>query len=72
MATEFKKSAHGVYNIHLHICLITKYRYKVLTEDMLSEMEEIFTKILESRRYELEEFNGEPDHVHLLIQLHQS
>jgi putative transposase len=70
MATEFKKSAHGVYNIHLHICLITKYRYKVLTEDMLSEMEEIFTKILESRRYELEEFNGEPDHVHLLIQLH--
>jgi putative transposase len=37
---------------------------------MLSEMEEIFTKILESRRYELEEFNGEPDHVHLLIQLH--
>lgn len=70
MTTELKKSAHGVYDIHLHICLVTKYRYKVLTEGMLSEMQQIFIKVLESKRCELEDFNGEPDHVHLLIQLH--
>ena len=79
MTTELKKSAHGVYDIHLHICLVTKYRYKVLTEAMLSEMQQIFTKVLESKRCELEDFNGEPVrvacarltyHVHLLIQLH--
>lgn len=34
---------------------------------MLSRLEEIFTRLLNQWDCELIEFNGEPDHVHLLI-----
>lgn len=48
--------------------LITKYRNKVLTDDMLSVIESTIFKTLEKNNCELIDFNGEQDHVHLLFQ----
>jgi putative transposase len=67
---ELRKAAHGVFEIHLHIVFVSKYRRKVFTELMLNSMGEVFKRVLEANRCQLEEFKGEPDHVHLLINLH--
>ena len=64
---ELKILNHCVFNIQYHLVLVTKYRRKVITKVMLSRLEEIFTRLLNQWDCELIEFNGEPDHVHLLI-----
>ena len=42
-------------------------RTPVLTNNLLTELEKIFASILSARDGELLEFNGEKDHVHLLV-----
>jgi putative transposase len=59
---------HCVYSLHFHLVLVTKYRRKAITKEMLERLETIFRETLEKWRSELIEFNGEEDHVHLLFQ----
>jgi putative transposase len=67
---QFRKASHAVFSIHLHIVFVTKYRRKVLTQKMLEAMKPVFERVLEANQSMLTEFNGESDHVHLLIDLH--
>ncbi len=46
---------------------VTKYRKAILTDELLTELETVFTSILKTRDGELLQFNGEKDHVHLLV-----
>ena len=64
---DLKSLNNCIFNIQYHLVLVTKYRRKVITKVMLSRLEEIFTRLLNQWDCELLEFNGEPDHVHLLI-----
>jgi len=50
------------------LVLTTKYRRKVLNDAMLTRLGEIFTALMEKWDGKLIEFNGERDHVHLLLQ----
>ena len=67
--TNLKSHAHCVYNLQIHIVFVTKYRNKVIDTDILNRMKEIFSKLCEAQKCSLIEFNGESDHVHLLIDL---
>ncbi|HVC49475.1 MAG TPA: transposase [Burkholderiales bacterium] len=42
-----KSSSHAVFNIKLHIVLVTKYRRKTLTPELLAYLETAFGEILE-------------------------
>jgi putative transposase len=53
--------------MHVHLVFVTKYRRKVFTEQILKEMRTIFTNICNDFEAELTEFDGEDDHVHLLV-----
>ena len=66
MAVKF--SARGVSDIKAHLVLVSKYRKKVFTDEMLTTIEAVMNKNLEKNGCELIEFNGESDHVHLLFQ----
>jgi putative transposase len=44
-----------------------KYRRRVFDDTMLTRCEEIMRKVCEDFGAELREFNGETDHVHLLV-----
>jgi putative transposase len=68
MSRDFIHKARGVSNLKCHLVLTTKYRRKVLTDDMLTRLEVIFTALMEKWEGRLVEFNGERDHVHLLLQ----
>jgi putative transposase len=53
--------------MHVHLVFVTKYRRKVFTRQILEDLREIFTGVCHSFESELKEFEGEGDHVHLLI-----
>jgi len=60
---------HCVFDIKAHLVLVTKYRRKVINAPMLERLEEILSSTCEKWGCRLEEFNGEADHVHLLLSL---
>lgn len=70
METNNKSSSHAVFNIKLHIVLVTKYRRKTLTPALLEYLRECFTDCLAAWRCNLVEYGGEEDHVHLLADIH--
>ena len=70
METTNKSSSHAVFNIKLHVVLVTKYRRKTLTPELLDYLKEAFADCLTAWRCTLVEFGGEPDHVRLLVDIH--
>jgi len=61
------KGFRNVYDLNIHLVLVTKYRKKVINKLMLARLKEIFESTCTKWRSDLREFNGESDHVHLLI-----
>lgn len=53
--------------MHVHLVFLTKYSKDVLTHPMLESLEGLFRKVCLDFEAELVEFNGEDDHVHLLV-----
>ncbi|MDH6285040.1 IS200/IS605 family transposase [Prescottella agglutinans] len=51
----------------IHLVFVTKYRRGALTESMLTRCEEIMAEVSDKFGSTLVEFNGETDHVHLLV-----
>jgi putative transposase len=68
MGKDFIHKARGVSDLKAHLVLTPKYRRKIFTDPMLTRLEEIFKALMEKWEGRLIEFNGEVDHVHLLIQ----
>ena len=66
---QFSKLHHCVYALHYHLVLRTKYRRKCIDADMLNRIKEIADLRCTGWGGRLMEFNGESDHVHLLITL---
>ena len=64
---SIRTGRHCVFTMHVHLVFVTKYRFKVLPKEILDYMEEIFRHICGKFEAELIEFNGEDDHVHLLV-----
>ncbi len=50
-----------------HLVFVTKYRRRVLNADMLDFCENTMRAVCSELGAELAEFNGEPDHIHLLV-----
>jgi putative transposase len=53
--------------MHIHLVFVTKYRRDVFTKTILDELKIIFTDVCKDFEAELVEFDGEDDHVHLLV-----
>ena len=70
MSNQLKSHYHCVYKLTFHLVLVTKYRRKCFTSAMLDRLKEIVTDLCQKWEVELLEFNGEADHVHLLLDMH--
>ncbi|MDQ3459253.1 MAG: IS200/IS605 family transposase [Deinococcota bacterium] len=70
LKTTLKSHSHSVFRLYYHLVLVTKYRRKALSGDMLKSAEEIVTRLCESWEYELVELSGEADHLHILFEAH--
>lgn len=58
---------HCVFNMHVHLVFVTKYRRAVFTSGILTDLQNIFTNVCQDFESALIEFDGEKDHVHLLV-----
>ena len=64
---DFRRGRSVVYAMHVHLVFVTKYRRGVFTKAVLNELREIFSAVCTDFEAELIEFDGEDDHVHLLV-----
>ena len=53
--------------MHVHLVFVTKYRRNAMTGEILTRCEEIMREVCADFEAELKQFNGEQDHVHLLV-----
>jgi putative transposase len=67
MTINLKKERHSVSSLKIHLVFVTKYRKKLLTKASLDVIEKSFIEVAKKMNFDLVEFNGESDHVHLLI-----
>jgi putative transposase len=67
---ELRTGRHCVFLMHVHLVFVTKYRRRVFTKEILQEMQPIFRGVCEKFDASLKEFDGEDDHVHLLVTYH--
>ena len=68
MKYKLKSTRHAKYLLHAHLVFTPKYRKKIFTKEHLETMKEVFENVCKKMDCELVEFNGETDHVHLLIE----
>ena len=53
--------------MHIHLVFVTKYRRKVFTQEVMRELKLVFRSVCKDFDAQLIEFDGEKDHVHLLV-----
>ncbi|MGA9380226.1 MAG: IS200/IS605 family transposase [Phormidium sp.] len=67
MSTTYHHGFRSVYRLNAHVVLVVKYRRRAINGEILTRLEQILKQTLNKWESELLEFNGESDHVHLLI-----
>ena len=65
--TDLRRGRHVVFNLHIHLVFVAKYRRKVFTKEILGDMRQIFESVCTDFEAQLVEFDGGNDHVHLLV-----
>jgi putative transposase len=64
---DIRHGRHCVFMMHVHLVFVTKYRREVFTKEIINELHSIFSSVCLDFEAELVEFDGEDDHVHLLV-----
>lgn len=64
---DIRRGRSVVHDLHVHLVFVTKYRRGVLNDAMLSRCQQVMADVCTGMDAELREFNGEDDHVHLLV-----
>ncbi|MGT2492860.1 IS200/IS605 family transposase [Cupriavidus basilensis] len=65
--SDLRHGRHCVFALHVHLVFVTKYRRNVFKKEHLDAMQLILANVCRDFEAELVEFNGEHDHVHLLV-----
>jgi putative transposase len=64
---DYRRGRHVVSALHVHLVFVTKYRQGVFDDGMRRFCEGVMRKVCGDFEADLREFNGEADHVHLLV-----
>lgn len=64
---KYNKGRHSIYSLTVHLVFVCKKRGKVFNQEHLDYLHGAFDGVCDKFEAELLEFNGEEDHVHLLI-----
>ena len=64
---DVRRGRSVVHNLHVHLVFLTKYRGSVFNAQMLTRREEVMRAVCGDFGADLREFNGQEDHVHLLV-----
>ncbi|MER6104399.1 IS200/IS605 family transposase [Streptomyces sp. NPDC001832] len=64
---DVRRGRSVIHTLHAHLVFTPKYRRHVFTGEILTRCEEVMREVCAKANAELREFNGETDHVHLLV-----
>jgi putative transposase len=70
--TKLKAHFHCVYNLKYHLVLVSKYRRRCFTPEILAFLKDTSEELCQKWDCTLVEFGGEEDHIHMLISCHPS
>ncbi|MGW6424468.1 IS200/IS605 family transposase [Nocardia sp. NPDC055053] len=65
---DYRRGRSVISAMHVHLVFATRYRRGLFTDDMLTTCEQVMRDVCADFGATLVEFNGEPDHVHLLVE----
>ena len=68
MSSPLRYERYSVSALRVHLVCVTKYRRSVFTAQSLALIETSFREVALKMDCKLEEFNGEADHIHALIE----
>ena len=63
-----RRENHSVSDLKAHLIFVTKYRQKVLSAQGFKVLESACKSVALKMDFQILEFNGEADHVHLLVE----
>jgi putative transposase len=67
MQDEVRRGRSVVYALSVHLVFVTKYRRGVITDRVREHLRATCADVCSKMGAELREFDGEDDHVHLLV-----
>lgn len=65
----YRHGSHTVFQIHLHLVWITKYRKKVLQGDVASRVRDLILEICRSENVEILKGHVSKDHIHVFVSI---
>ena len=68
LSNDLRKGRNCVFLMHVHLVFATKYRRNIFNKAILHDLKSIFENVCKDFKAQLMEFDGEKDHVHLLIE----
>lgn len=67
MENDLRLFRHVVFDFHVHLVFVTKYRRAIFTKQVIDDLEIIFDEVCKKFEAKLVEFEGVDDYVHLLV-----
>ena len=64
---ELDNNNHSVFLMYYHLVLVIKYRRKVIDDKVSVRLKEIFEYIAPKYNVDIQEWNYDKDHVHILF-----
>lgn len=65
---DYRRGRHSVTRLVAHLVFTTKYRRKVFDGYMIDQLREAFESACDKLDCRIMEFDGEQDHVHLIVE----
>ncbi len=65
--SRFRKLSHTLWHCQYHIVWVPKYRFRILTGKVSTEVERCIRAFSEQKKCEVVELNVQVDHIHLLV-----
>lgn len=65
--SNLRRGRRCIFLLHTHLVFVAKYRRPIFSKEHVASMKKIFKKVCADFEVVLTEFNGEKDHVHLLV-----
>ena len=65
----YRKGSHSTFDLKYHIIWCTKYRYRILTQEVANRVRELIREICRANYVDIMSGSMSPDHVHLLVSI---
>ena len=66
---KYRKLTHVVYKCDYHIVFTPKYRFRILTGDVRTAVEQDLRQVCAWKEVEIDEMNVQVDHVHMVVSI---